>query len=103
HDPGDRFVWSDAAAAGWRADSSGGALEVRIQKYQVDREDYSRRRTAADHLEHRRAERVRLLFKRESECRSSPLEPGARATHRRIQRPRDLDVQWIWRTGRASV
>ena len=43
---------------------------------------------AADDLERLRAERVRLLRQREPERRSSALEPGDRAAHRRVRPPR---------------
>ena len=43
---------------------------------------------AANTLEHRRAERVRLLRQREPAGRSSALEPGDRAAHRRGFSPR---------------
>ena len=47
-------------------------------------QDPLHRQAAADHLERCGAERIRLLLQREPEGRSSALEPGDRAPHRRV-------------------
>lgn len=94
-----------------RAGARDRAVEVRLQERQVHRPDPLCRQAAADQLEHRRAQRVRLLFQREPERRSSALEPGDRTPHRRgqgrLRRPvraqaQDADVQRL-RPGRVAV
>src|SRR5439155_5743903 len=102
-DSGDRTLWPDAAAAGRRSYSIGGALEVRFQKHQVGCQDQSRRRAATHDLEHSGAERVRFLFKRQSSCRPSTLEPGDGKPHRGISQTQYADVQWLRRSGGAFV
>src|SRR5581483_4456320 len=42
-------------------------------------------------------------FERESERRSSALEPGNRAPHRRVLQTQDVDVQRLRRSGREHV
>src|ERR1051326_7621248 len=91
-DPGHGFVWSGVTAAGWRPDSLSGAVEVRIQKHQVDRKDWTGGGRAAHDLEHRGAFGIWLLLQRESPGRSSALESGNRAPHRRVRWPPDADV-----------
>jgi len=100
---GNGFVWADATRTGRCTDTSGGAVEVWIQEHQVDREDKSGGPATSDDLERRVTGRIRLLFKRQSERRSSALESGERTANRRVQRPRDLDVQWLRRTSCALV
>ena len=46
---------------------------------------------------------VRLLRQREPDGRSSALEPGDRAPHRRVPAPQDADVQRLRRSGRQPV
>src|SRR5437763_7825836 len=60
---GDRALRLGLAAARWRADSPGRALEIRIQEHQVDCKNHARGRSATDNLEHRSTERIWLLFK----------------------------------------
>ena len=52
-----RHVRRDAAAAGRRAGAPGGAMEIRLQEHQVDREDQAGGEAAAHHLEHCRTRR----------------------------------------------
>ena len=49
------------------------------------------------------AERVRLLLERKSQRRSSALEPGQGAPHRRIHQASDADVQRLRRPGGVAV
>ncbi len=49
------------------------------------------------------AQRVRLLLQRESERRSSALEPGHGAPHRRVLQAPDAHVQRLRRPGRLAV
>ncbi len=79
-----RPVRPGAAESGWRASACRGAVEVRIQIREVDREDQVCQEPASDHLERHGAQRVRLLLQRQSQPRSSPLEPEARARDRRL-------------------
>ena len=67
-----------------RAAAARRAVEVRLQAHQVDREDPVRREAAAEHLAGIGAAGVRLLLEREPAGRSSALEPGDRAPHRRV-------------------
>ena len=62
-----------------RAAAARGALEVRLQGDQVDREDPLRREASRRRLEPDGAERVRLLREREPRGRPPALEPGARS------------------------
>jgi len=55
----------------------GGALEVRLQRHQVDREDHAHREAAADNMESGGASRVRVLRQREIR-RSRPSALGVR-------------------------
>ena len=71
-----------ASAAGWRADSAGGAVEVWVQGDQVDREDQAGREAAADDLEQSRAARIRLLCQRQSA--RSIIPRWSQATEQRI-------------------
>ena len=82
-------VRARAAGAGRRARAPGGALEVRLQGDQVDRQDLAGGHAAADHLEPAGAGRVWLLREREPARRSPALEPGDRAAHRRVGPPPD--------------
>ena len=58
---------------------------------------------AAEHLAGVGAARVRVLRERESERRSSALEPGQRAAHRRVLQAQDADVQRLRRSGRRAL
>ena len=78
----------DIAEAGRRADPPGRAVEVRLQEHQVDREDHASSRSSRRPRGTQRTERIRFLFQRESERRSSALEPGERAAHRRVLQAR---------------
>ena len=72
-----------------------------IVRISLDREG------AADHLEAAERQRVRLLFQRQPGGRSSALEPGDRAAHRRGraagQAPADAAVQRLRRSGREPL
>jgi hypothetical protein len=85
-----------------------GAMEVRLQVGQVDRQDPLRREGAEHGLEQIGGAGVRLLFEREPERRPSALEPGHRAPHRRWRRPvrqaqQDVDVQRLRSAGRPAL
>ena len=80
----DRHVRPRPAQPERRAAAAGGAVEVRLQGHQVDRLDPARRDPARDHLEHRRADRVRLLREREPRGRPPALDAEARAPDRRV-------------------
>src|SRR5215471_13547695 len=88
-----------AAQSERRADSPGGALEIWIQGNQVDRPHSVRGEAAADHLEPRRAPRVRLLRERESGSGPSAMEPGDGAENRRVPQAQDAALQRIRRAG----
>ncbi len=60
-------------------------------------------KSAAEHLEPLRPDRVWLLFQRESAGRSPALEPGQRAPPRRIPEARDAHVQRLRRLRRLNV
>ena len=77
----------------WKYGFKGGKSIVRIR--------FSRR--SPDHLEHRGAERVRLLRQREPGGRSPALEPGPRAAARRVPQAQDAAVQRLRRPGRLDV
>ena len=66
-----------------RADPAGRAVEIRLQGHQVDRPHQPRRQAAANVLEQANAAGIRLLLQRQSGGRSSALEPGDGAAHRR--------------------
>ena len=83
HHPRRRPLRRDAAQPERRADPAGRAVEVRLQEHQVDRAHQPHRQGAADLLEDAERARVRLLFQRQPAGRSSALEPGDRAAHRR--------------------
>ena len=83
--------------------SSRGAVEVRFQKHQVDRQDSLRRETTTGLLEHHAAAGVWLLFECQSRSRPSALDPGKRTANRRIPPAQDLDVQWLRRASRELV
>src|SRR5579863_6024230 len=102
-----RCLRASAAESERRADSRRAAVEVRLQEREVAREDPLCRNAAADELEHRSAERVRLLFEREPERRSPALEPGDRAAYRRGRvfhaEAQDADVQRLRGSRRVDV
>ena len=104
-DSGRRSLRRGAAGAERRADPAGGAVEVRLQEHQVDRQDAVRREAAAQHVAGDGAQRVRLLRQREPDGRSSALEPGAREAAAELHRqPPHGDVQRLRRPGgRAST
>ena len=83
------------------------AVEVRLQEHQVDRAHQPDREAAADVLEPAERGRVRLLFQRQSGGRSSALEPGDGAAHRRgrpvRQTASDAAVQRLRRSGREPL
>ncbi len=60
-------------------------------------------RAADEQLAAERAERVRVLFERQSRARSSAMVAGARAAHRRVPHAADADVQRIRRSGGVAV
>ncbi len=76
-----------AAGAERRPDPAHGAVEVRLQEHQVDRQDAVRREAAAQHLAGDGAKRVRVLRQREPDRGSSALEPGAREAAARASSP----------------
>ena len=59
-----------------RSAAARGAVEVRLQEHQVDRQNQAGRKRAAHDVEHRQCPRIRLLFQRES--RKSTIPAGAR-------------------------
>ena len=67
-----------------RAAAAGRALEVRLQEHQVDRADPVRGEAARVVVAGVGAAGVRVLLEREPGRRSSALEPGPRAAHRRV-------------------
>ena len=71
-----RHVRRGAAQPERRAGAHRGAVEVRLQDGQVDRQDPLRREGAGHGLEQGRRQRVRLLFERQS--RRSTIRAGAR-------------------------
>ena len=86
-----------------RAASAGGALEVRLQGDQVNREDHVSERACPRRPGTRAPRRVRLLRQRQSRSRSSPMESGNRAADRRIRSSADVDVQRLWPAGGPSL
>src|SRR5204863_3367721 len=74
----DGAVRQAASGTEWRADSDGGALEIRLQEREVDCEDRVRRQGTADILEQDQALRVRILLERESKEAASTLVPSDR-------------------------
>src|SRR5262249_40365020 len=101
--PRRRALRQGAAEPERRAASARGAVEVRIQGHQVDREDPPRRATAADDVEPRGPGRVRILRQREPGGGPSALEPSDRAPDRRFPAPADAPLQWLWRTGGLAL
>ncbi len=91
------------AESGRGAPAARGAVEVRIQGDQVDRQDPLHAGATADDLEHLGAERVRLLRECESPGRPPPLEPGEGTKDRRVPQARHADVQWLRRSGREPL
>src|SRR5690606_27207314 len=98
-----RHLWAQHAESERCAAAPRGALEVRLQGREGDREDPLHPRDAAYDLESRPAGRVWLLRQRESRGRSSALEPGARAARWRFPQATHPDVQWLRRSGRVVV
>src|SRR5688572_33035330 len=79
-------------------------MEVRLQGWQVDREDALRRAAAGEHVAEDGAAGVRLLRQREPAGRSPTVEPGARAAAARGRKQHtDADVQRLWRPGRQPL
>src|SRR5258708_37790962 len=74
-------------------------MEVRLQEREVDRSHPLHRRPTHEHLAGSRSQGIRLLFERESNRRSSALEPGQRTPPRRIPKTPNADVQWIRSSG----
>src|SRR5581483_4213575 len=74
---------------------------------EVDRQDPFRRDAAEDRLEQGQSERVRVLFHRQPQRRSSALEPGVRTPHRRGRAVRaeaqDASVQRLRRAGGVVI
>ena len=92
-----------AAAAGRRAGAAGGAVEVRLQGHQVDRQDHARGDAAADDLEPAGARRIRLLRQREpaaSITRAGARPPSSASANRAGGRP---DVQRLRRSRSRSL
>src|SRR5690606_20743537 len=82
----------------------GGAVEIRLQEHQVDREDAVRGGRADQYLAAAAAERVRLLRERESAGRSSTVVAGAGGpAAESVQEHPDADVQRVRRPGRQPV
>src|SRR5262249_28730203 len=98
-----RHVRARAAESERRTAAPDRAVEVRLQGLQVDRRHQPRPDRAPDELEHRRAERVRLLLERQSGGRPSAVEPEDRTPHRRVPPPRDAAVQRLRRAGRRAL
>src|SRR6516165_906640 len=85
-------------------------MEVRLQGHQGDRLYYICRKTACHFMDGAMASSLRLLCEREPVRRPSTMEPIPRAASWGVEkhlhgrdRPPDLDVQWLWRSGRAIV
>jgi sulfoxide reductase catalytic subunit YedY len=67
------YVRQNHAQSERRANSTGGAVEIWFQKYQVDRRHRVHRGTTADLVEYRGSAGVRLLLERQSASRPSAL------------------------------
>src|ERR1019366_296244 len=72
-------VRRDVAAAGWRTGTHDPALEMRVQKHQIHRQDPPGGRSAADLVECGKSAGVWVLLQRESAGGPSAVEPGERA------------------------
>src|SRR5579864_9487786 len=90
-----RNVRRVSAEPGWRAVAHRASVEVWIQEREGNRANKVYREPAGQYLEQSRAERVRFLLKRESECGPSALEPKDRKKAGRIFQTSDPDVQRI--------
>ena len=101
--PGYRPVRQAVPAAKRRADSPRGAVEIRLQEHQVDREDRPGDRTADFVMDGGRAERVRLLRQCEP-CGGPPtLVTGQRTAHRRNRPTQNPPLQRLRRASGRSV
>src|SRR5437899_7573734 len=75
------------------------SVEIRVQGDQVHREYPPYHGAAAHDLERCRAQRGRLLRKREPRRGPPALEPGHRATHRRAPAAPHTALQWLREPG----
>src|SRR5580658_4288119 len=73
----------------------GDPMEVWLQKRQIHRAHKIHQQSTARRLATGQLLRVRLLLRRESQCRSSPLEPGQRTSFGRIPEAPGHNVQWL--------
>src|SRR6266576_1033891 len=106
HAHGGRTLRQGSAQPGRRAAAAHRALEVRLQEHQVDRADRLHCAPAQHRLECRRSAGVRVLRQRQPAGRSSTLESGHRAPHRRAVPGRtaaDAALQRLRRAGREPV
>src|SRR5256884_2635312 len=106
HLHGGRALRQGPAQPGRRAAAPHRALEVRLQEHQVDRADPLQCATSHHRLECRGSAGVRVLRQRQPAGRSSALESGQRAPHRRAVPGRaaaDAALQRLRRAGRESV
>src|SRR5205085_3359429 len=99
----ERTVRANTATAERRAASSGRALEVRLQRDQVNRQDHAHERSAADDLEFGRFGRIRFLLECQPERGSSALESEAGAAHRRVWPARHTALQRLCGSSRAAL
>src|SRR5206468_7299176 len=98
-----RSVREDAPQSERRPAAARGAVEVRLQGDQVNRQDPPDPGEASHDLESRLAARVRLLRERQPGCEPPSLEPGDGAADRRVPPPPDLAVQRLRRSGGPLV
>src|SRR5262245_10606051 len=79
-------------------------MEVRLQEHQVDRTDSLSRATAGRGVATRGSTRVRILRERQSNSRSSTLEPGEGSQAAGfLPQSSNGNVQWLWRSGREPL
>src|SRR5262249_23647844 len=86
-------LWRGPSESERRAPSRRHPVEVRVQARQIDREDHVHGEAAAQHVAAVGAVGIRFLRQREPDSRSSALEPGHRASDRRVPPPANADVQ----------
>src|SRR5262249_44876477 len=107
---GDRHLWQAFAESKWSALETRGSVEIRLQRNQSDRRDPLCREAAHQFMDGVVAGSLRLLCERQSLGRSSAMEPGPRAAHRRDaqssfgwRNASDTYVQRLRGTGCANV
>ena len=79
------------------------SVEVRLQEHQVDRQDHADRDAAADDVEKYAPKEYGFFGNVNPSHRSPALEPGDRATDRRVRPSPDAAVQRLRRPGREPL